>query len=110
MLTVNVADAAIRSAVDGVGVTCVLSYQVAEHLASGALVRILAQHEPPLPVQVVYPATSARTAKVRAFVDLAAPPCASCSALPIGDLYVVERIGFRGRRQTVAGICPMPHT
>jgi DNA-binding transcriptional LysR family regulator len=74
ILTVNVADAAIRSAVSGIGVTCALSYQVAEHLASGALVRVLSQYEPPpLPVHVVYPATSARTAKVRAFVELAAP-------------------------------------
>jgi DNA-binding transcriptional LysR family regulator len=73
-LTVNVADAAIRSAIQGVGVTCALSYQVAEHLTSGALVRILTQHEPPpLPVHVVYPATAARTAKVRTFVDAAVP-------------------------------------
>jgi DNA-binding transcriptional LysR family regulator len=73
-LTVNLADAAIRSAIQGVGVTCALSYQVTEHLTSGALVRVLAQHEPPpLPVHVVYPATSARTAKVRAFVETAVP-------------------------------------
>jgi DNA-binding transcriptional LysR family regulator len=74
ILTVNVVDAAARSAMSGVGVTCALSYQVAEHLASGALVRVLSQYEPPpLPVHVVYPATSARTSKVRAFVEIAAP-------------------------------------
>jgi DNA-binding transcriptional LysR family regulator len=74
VLTANVADAAIRSAIDGVGITCAISYQVAEPLRSGTLVRILASHEPPpLPVHLVYPATSARTAKVRAFVDLAVP-------------------------------------
>jgi DNA-binding transcriptional LysR family regulator len=74
VLAVNVADAAIRSAIHGVGVTCALSYQVTEHLASGALVRLLSQYEPPpLPVHVVYPATSARTARVRAFVELAVP-------------------------------------
>jgi DNA-binding transcriptional LysR family regulator len=73
-LTVNVTDAAIRSAINGVGVTCALSYQVKEHLASGALVRVLAPYEPPpLPVHVVYPATSARTAKVRTFVEAAVP-------------------------------------
>jgi DNA-binding transcriptional LysR family regulator len=74
VLSVNVADAAIRAAVSGVGITCALSYQVTEHLASGALVRLLAAFEPPpLPVHLVYPTTTARTAKVRAFVDLATP-------------------------------------
>jgi DNA-binding transcriptional LysR family regulator len=73
-LTVNVAEAAIRSAIHGIGVTCALSYQVKESLATGALVRVLAQYEPPpLPVHIVYPATSARTAKVRAFVEAAVP-------------------------------------
>jgi DNA-binding transcriptional LysR family regulator len=73
-LSINVADAAIRSALSGVGVACALSYQVIEHLASGALVRLLAAFEPPaVPVHLVYPASSARTAKVRAFVEMAAP-------------------------------------
>lgn len=72
ILSVNLVDAAIRSASSGLGVTCVLSYQVAEPLASGALVRLLPGFEPPpLPVHIIRPATSARTAKVRAFVDLA---------------------------------------
>jgi DNA-binding transcriptional LysR family regulator len=73
-LSINSAEAAIRSAVSGVGVTSALSYQVAEQLASGALIRLLASHEPPpLPVHLVYPASSAQTAKVRSFVELAAP-------------------------------------
>jgi DNA-binding transcriptional LysR family regulator len=72
--SVNVADAAIRAAARGGGVTCALSYQVAEHLGSGALVRLLPGFEPPpLPVHLVYPASGARTAKVRAFVEMAAP-------------------------------------
>ncbi|RYE92893.1 MAG: LysR family transcriptional regulator [Myxococcales bacterium] len=74
VLSVNTVDAAIRSAVNGVGVTCALSYQVAGHLASGALVRLLTAHEPPpLPVHLVCPATAARTARVRRFVEAAAP-------------------------------------
>jgi DNA-binding transcriptional LysR family regulator len=73
-LSVNVADAAIRSALAGAGVTCALSYQVAEHLASGALVRLLGAYEPPqLPVHLVYPAAGARAAKVRAFLEMATP-------------------------------------
>jgi DNA-binding transcriptional LysR family regulator len=72
VLSVNVAGAAIHSALDGIGITCALSYQVAEHLERGALVRLLAAFEPPpMPVHIIYPTTSARTAKVRAFVELA---------------------------------------
>jgi DNA-binding transcriptional LysR family regulator len=71
-LSVNVAEAAIRSAINGVGLTCALSYQVAEHLETGALVRLLPGFEPPpVPVHVLCPSASARTAKVRAFVELA---------------------------------------
>jgi DNA-binding transcriptional LysR family regulator len=74
LLGVNVAAAAIRSAMRGVGITCALSYQVAAELEARSLVRLLPSFEPPpMPVHIVYPATSARTAKVRAFVELAAP-------------------------------------
>jgi DNA-binding transcriptional LysR family regulator len=73
VLSVNVADAAIRSAVSGIGITCALSYQVAEHIANGELVRLLPMFEPPpIPVHIIRPVTSARTAKVRAFVEFAA--------------------------------------
>jgi DNA-binding transcriptional LysR family regulator len=74
VLSVSLAEAAIRSALSGTGITCALSYQVSKQLSSGALVRLLGAFEPPpLPVHLVYPATNARTAKVRAFVELAAP-------------------------------------
>jgi DNA-binding transcriptional LysR family regulator len=74
VLTVNSALAAIGSAVDGHGVTCVLSYQVASELAAGRLVRLLPEHEPePLPVHVVYPPASAAIARVRAFIETAVP-------------------------------------
>ena len=74
VLSVNLAEAAIRSALSGIGITCALSYQVSEQVSRGALVRLLGAFEPPpLPVHLVYPAANARTAKVRAFVELAAP-------------------------------------
>ncbi len=74
LLSVNVADAAIRSAASGMGITSALSYQLAEHLASGALVRVLQRFEPPpVPVHVLSAATSTRLPKVRAFVSIAAP-------------------------------------
>lgn len=71
ILSVNLVEAALRSAVSGLGITCALSYQVAEPLKSGALVRLMPAHEPPaLPVHLVY-AAAARTAKVRAFIEFA---------------------------------------
>jgi DNA-binding transcriptional LysR family regulator len=74
VLSVNTADAAVGCAVGGLGVTCALSYQVADAVLAGELVELLVPFEPgPLPVHVVYPAASTVTPKVRAFVDLAAP-------------------------------------
>jgi DNA-binding transcriptional LysR family regulator len=50
----------------------VLSYQVAEELAAGSLVRLLQGYEPePLPVQLVTLSRSHLTPKVRAFLDTA---------------------------------------
>ncbi len=73
-ITVNTADAAIGSALDGCGVTCVLSYQVDDHLREGRLVRLCPSFEPePLPVHVVYPAASSASAKLRSFMDIAVP-------------------------------------
>ena len=73
-ITVNSADAAIAFAVEGGGVTSVLSYQVERELREGALVRLLPTFEPePIPVYVVYPAASASSAKVRAFTSVAIP-------------------------------------
>lgn len=72
-LSVTTADAAITAAVAGLGVTRVLSYQVAEALASGQLVRVLHGHEPPaVPVSLVYPGQGRLPMKTRAFIDYAA--------------------------------------
>ncbi len=84
-LIVNSADAAIGSALDGRGVTCVLSYQIESELRDGRLVRLLAAFEPrPLPVHVVYPAASASSAKVRAFIDIAVPRLRAALSSAIG--------------------------
>jgi DNA-binding transcriptional LysR family regulator len=73
-LTVNTADAALDAALAGEGIACVLSYQADADLRAGRLVRILQKLEPePVPVQLVYPAGSVLSAKVRAFVELAVP-------------------------------------
>jgi DNA-binding transcriptional LysR family regulator len=71
-LTVNSADAAIAAALAGVGVTRVLSYQVAEACRAGHLVRVLQDHEPPaVPVSLVYGGQGRLPMKCRVFVDFA---------------------------------------
>lgn len=72
-LSVTTADAAIAAALAGLGVTRVLSYQVADALDRGLLVRVLGEHEPPaVPVSMVYPGQGRLPMKTRAFIDLAA--------------------------------------
>lgn len=73
-VSVNSADASVASAVDGRGITRVLSYQVEAELRDGRLVRVLEAFDAePIPVHVVYPAASVGAAKIRAFVDLVVP-------------------------------------
>ena len=73
-LMVNTADGAVAAAIAGAGITRVLSYQVAEALRSGALVRVLAEHEPPgVPASLVYPSQGKLPMKTRAFVDMVVP-------------------------------------
>jgi DNA-binding transcriptional LysR family regulator len=73
-LTVTEAEAAIGAAVDGHGVTRVLSYQVERELKAGRLKVILEDFEsPPWPVNIIYPEARLSAAKVRAFVDLVTP-------------------------------------
>ena len=71
---VNTADAAISAAINGAGITRVLSYQVAEAVAAEKLRLVLTPFEPePLPVHLVYAAQSLLPLKLRAFLDFAGP-------------------------------------
>lgn len=73
-LIVNAAAAAIDSVLEGHGITRVMSYQVASDVVAGRLVLLLTGYEPPpIPVHFVMPADRSRTAKLRAFIDFAAP-------------------------------------
>lgn len=73
-LSVNAVEAAISSAVEGHGITRVLSYQVETELRDGRLVLLLEDAEPPpLPVHMIVPEGRLMAAKVRAFVDFALP-------------------------------------
>jgi DNA-binding transcriptional LysR family regulator len=73
-LVVNTAEAAIEAAIAGVGLTRVFSYQVARAIESGVLVIVLGKFESaPVPVSLVYAGQRLLAAKLRAFLDFAAP-------------------------------------
>ena len=68
----NSNDAAITAVVRGFGLTRLISYMIAPHLAAGRLKTVLAQYESaPVPVNVVHHEGRRSTPKVRAFLDLA---------------------------------------
>jgi DNA-binding transcriptional LysR family regulator len=73
-LVVNTAEAAIDAATRGLGLTCVLSYQVAAAERAQRLERVLREFEPdPVPVHVVYLPQAPLALKLRAFLDFATP-------------------------------------
>jgi DNA-binding transcriptional LysR family regulator len=71
-LLVNTADAAIDAAIAGIGITRMLSYQVANALQTGALLSALGEFEPaPSPISLVHAGGRFLPLKVRAFIDFA---------------------------------------
>jgi len=67
-------EAVLVAVKDGRGIGRTLSYQVAKDFASGTLVRLLGEFEPPpWPVHLVVPTTRYMPRSVRAFLDVAAP-------------------------------------
>jgi DNA-binding transcriptional LysR family regulator len=73
-LVVNTAEAAIDAAIAGVGITRVLSYQIANAVQADALAVVLEKFEPePSPVSLVYTGQRLLPLKLRAFLDFAAP-------------------------------------
>lgn len=72
-LSVDHQSAVIDAALRGQGVICARSYQVADHIAAGRLVRVLEDVEPPaVPVHLVFSADRAKRGAVRGFIDHAA--------------------------------------
>jgi DNA-binding transcriptional LysR family regulator len=72
-LRVDDVETRLRAARDGRGVAQLLSYQVADELQSGKLVRVLQDWEaPPLPVHLVTKGRAHRAPKIDAFVAFAA--------------------------------------
>lgn len=73
-LVVNTAEAAIEAAIAGIGLTRVLSYQVARAFEERTLENVLDDFEPaPWPVNLVYAGGRLLPIKLRAFLDFAAP-------------------------------------
>jgi len=73
-LAVTTAEAGIDAAIAGIGITRVLSYQVASAIKAGKLKLILRPFElPEYPVSLVHPEARLAPPKVRAFLDFAAP-------------------------------------
>ena len=73
-LIVNTAEAAIDAAMAGLGITRLLSYQIADRVGAGTLAVALEEFEPPpSPASLVYAGQRPLPLKLRAFLDFAAP-------------------------------------
>ena len=72
-LVVNTTAAAVDAALNGLGLTCIRSYQMEPHAAAGLLQTVLVEYEPPpAPIQIVHPEGRHLSPKVRLFLDHAA--------------------------------------
>lgn len=72
-LTVSSNDGAIEAAVQGLGITRLMSYQVAPLLAAGSLQAVLEPFEPDsVPIHIIHREGRNATTKMRAFIDLMA--------------------------------------
>ena len=73
-IVLNDALAALALAVDGHGITLMMSYLARSPIADGAVVEVLPDFASPmLPVHLVWPEARMPTAAVRAFIDTARP-------------------------------------
>lgn len=64
--------AALNAAIDGFGITRLMSYQVGDEIVKGSLKPILTAYEgAPLPVSIVHVEGRRANAKIRSFIDLA---------------------------------------
>lgn len=73
-LSLSTSQACLEAAAAGAGIARCMSYQAQPRLMSGQLCRILEAHEPPpLPLYLAYREGRRAAARVRSFVDFAAP-------------------------------------
>lgn len=94
-LVVNANDVKVAAAVAGQGLARALAYQVTDEVRDGRLRVVLEEYEPPpVPVHLVYPAGRGAAAKVREFVQFAAP---RLRALPVLQGLGLEAPRRRGQ-------------
>ena len=103
-MTVSTADAAIEASILGLGLTRVLSYQVADALQDGRLVRVLIDEEAPaVPASLIYPGQGRLPMKTRAFIDFAVgrlrDRLSAIDADGAGDLLLLRTPAQRRRRR-----------
>jgi DNA-binding transcriptional LysR family regulator len=73
-LNINTAESAVDAAIAGIGVTHVISYQVARPIAEGKLQVVLQEFEPePMPVHLIHAAQGRLPLKMRSFLEFATP-------------------------------------
>lgn len=71
-MTTSSNDSAIRAALNGFGITRLMSYQIAQHVQDGQLEMVLQDFEPaPLPVHILHREGRRVPQRVRSFLDLA---------------------------------------
>ena len=81
-LTVTTNDAAVEAAVNGLGITRVLSYQVADEVAAGKLEILMEDYQPAAkPITILHREDRNPAVKVRAFIDMLSDKLAGHSAL-----------------------------
>lgn len=81
-LTVSSNDGAIEAALQGLGVTRLMSYQVAPLLAKGKLKVVLSEFESPrVPIHIIHREGRHASTKMRAFIDLMAERLRADSSL-----------------------------
>lgn len=102
-LNVNTAEAAIDVALAGVGITHVLSYQIARAVRDGKLVVVLRDFEPdPIPVHLVHAGQGLLPLKMRSFLEFAVPRLRKALAADPSQPGT-EAPGSRARSQALVG-------
>jgi DNA-binding transcriptional LysR family regulator len=81
-LSVTSNDSAIDAAVRGLGITRLMSYQIAQEIEQGRLQIILQEFEaPPMPIHILHREGRDASAKIRSFIDLLAQQLRSHQSL-----------------------------
>jgi DNA-binding transcriptional LysR family regulator len=90
-LKINTAESAIDAAIAGIGVTNVLSYQIARSIAEGKLKVVLTDYEPdPMPVHLVHSGQALMPLKTRSFMEFAASRLRRSLATDLAQLNAPE--------------------